>query len=158
MAPCLQLMSETCSCFQMKSQYSMDSELFVFERTVKAWGSEYVQNIRTTVCTCYKAISLHTLQDKQDYCLHMLEGNKTYSLHTLQANQDCCLHMLQGNYFYCWHTISLTFSFQLHIATCILPPSHQPLHNNLLLPHTDPLDGSTFVIFVTFVSGSDCFW
>jgi len=34
----------------------MDSRLFVFERTVKAWGSEYVQNTRTAVCMCYKVI------------------------------------------------------------------------------------------------------
>jgi hypothetical protein len=34
----------------------MDSKLFVFECTVKACESEYVQNIMTTVCTCYKVI------------------------------------------------------------------------------------------------------
>jgi len=34
----------------------MDSKLFVFERTVKAWGSEDVQNIRITVCTKYMII------------------------------------------------------------------------------------------------------
>jgi len=35
----------------------MDCKLFIFEGTVKAWRSEYVQNIRITVCTCYKIIN-----------------------------------------------------------------------------------------------------
>ena len=55
-SPCLLFKSETCSCFKMKTQYSMDSKLFVFKGTVKAWRSEYVQNSRTTVCTSYKVI------------------------------------------------------------------------------------------------------
>jgi hypothetical protein len=75
MAPCLLLTSEICSCYQMTRQYSMESNLFVFERAVKACRSDYVQNvctcckvikpavcthyklIRTTVCTYYKIIN-----------------------------------------------------------------------------------------------------
>jgi len=43
----------------------IDTELFVFERSLKAWGSECVQNIRTSVCTYCKIIQpavLNTLQ------------------------------------------------------------------------------------------------
>jgi len=32
----------------------MDSKLYVFERRVKGWGSEHVQNIKTMVSTCYR--------------------------------------------------------------------------------------------------------
>lgn len=52
----------------------MDSKLFVFERTVKVWGSEYVQNTRITVYTHYMII-------KFTVCIHYKLINSTVCAH-----------------------------------------------------------------------------
>ena len=128
--------------------------------TMLAWGSEHVQNIMTTVCTWYKVIKstvrTHYKLFITTVCTWYKVIKSTVRTHYKLFITTVCTWCKVINSTF--GTISFTFSFQLHIATCILPPNHDPLHNNLLLPHTDPLDGFTFVIFDTFVTGSDCFW
>jgi hypothetical protein len=79
--------------------------------------------IRTTVCTCYKIITITV-------CSHFHPSAMFF------------LPIILRDY---W--VGHNFNFHLHFATCTLPSHHQLPHTTLVVPHTGPLDGSKFVLF-----------
>jgi hypothetical protein len=129
----------------------MDSKLFVFEHTMKAWGSEYtyVQNIRTTVCTHYKLSGAAVCT-----CYKIIKPT-VCTLYKLIRTAVCtCYKIIYTSV--CIQSLSLSVSsFTLQLLIFLPVTSH---FIKIFFSHTDPLYGSAFVIYDTFVTGNDCFW
>jgi len=106
--------------------------------TVLAWGSEHVQNIMTIVCTWYEVI-------KSTVCTH-------YKLFITTVCTWCkVINSTDGTQS---HSPSVP-SFTLQLVFFLPITIH---FVTIFFQIQDPLDGSTFVIFDAFVTGSDCFW